>query len=516
MALFNKIEGTPPPRATDAVESPSQFPSALNSEKHHPDRNIKETIPETLNQHANADAERRVIRKMDFHIVPLVTALYILAFLDRSNIGNARIAGMSEDLHLGGNRYQWLLTIFYITYILFEWQTLMWKVVPSHMWLAFTVFGWGVIATLQSATSNWQGMMACRFFMGISEAGFGPGIPYLLSFFYLRHELGVRIAVFLSAAPLAITFSGALAYGITSGYPALAKWRLLFLVEGLPTICMAPVAYYFMPDTPDKARFLNYEQKETAKARGVRQVGGVTRVGSVVWKEIGAALLDLKCWFTALMYFSCNVGFASLPVFLPTILKDMGFSSIDAQGLTAPPFFLSFLVTIFSTWVADKTQQRGYTIMFLTCMGGTGYILLATVETVGVRYFGVFLAASGIFPSIANILPWVINNQGSDTRRGTGIMLLNLIGQCGPLLGTNIFPGDEAPRYIKGMAISASFTFFTAVLAFGLRLLLAWENQRLDKKFGTNMDQGVNQTVTKDGAMEVGEENYGPTFRYIL
>ena len=77
----------------------------------------------------------------------------------------------------------------------------------------------------------------------------------------------------------------------------------------------------------------------------------------------------------------------------------MGFSKINSQGLTAPPFFMSFLVTIFSTWVADKTQQRGYTIMVLTTVGGIGYILLASVESVGVRYFGVFLAASGIFPS---------------------------------------------------------------------------------------------------------------------
>lgn len=127
------------------------------------------------------------------------------------------------------------------------------------------------------------------------------------------------------------------------------------------------------------------------------------------------------------MYFSTNVGFASLPgteqaaestrkmawltllVFLPTILEDMGFSSIDAQGLTAPPFFLSFLVTILSVYVADRIQQRGFTIMLMSSIGFIGYVLLAAVETVGVRYFGVFLAAAGIFPSIANILPWVLS-----------------------------------------------------------------------------------------------------------
>lgn len=109
------------------------------------------------------------------------------------------------------------------------------------------------------------------------------------------------------------------------------------------------------------------------------------------------------------MYFSCNVSFASLPVFLPTILKDMGFSSVNAQGLTAPPFFLSFLITCITPYIADKTQQRGLMIFILSIIGGVGYVILATAKSVAARYFAVFLAAGGIFPSIANILPWVLS-----------------------------------------------------------------------------------------------------------
>ena len=206
---------------------------------------------------------------------------------------------MEEDLELTGNRYSWLLTIFYISYILFEWFALMWKVVPPHIWATATVLGWGLVATLQAATVNWQGMMACRFFMGLTEAGYGPGIPYLLSFFYLRHEVGLRIGIFFSAAPLANTFAGALAYGITSGRPAIASWRLLFLVEGLPTICMAPVAFLCLPDTPESARYLTAEEKVVARARGVRQAGEGSRIGSVNWKDIRLALGDLKAWITA-------------------------------------------------------------------------------------------------------------------------------------------------------------------------------------------------------------------------
>jgi hypothetical protein len=99
---------------------------------------------------------------------------------------------MSKSLHMSDAQYQWLLTIFYITYITFEWQALMWKLVPPHIWGAFCVLAWGIMSSCMAAVTNWSGAMALRFFMGIHEAGFGPGIPYLLSFFYLRHELGFR------------------------------------------------------------------------------------------------------------------------------------------------------------------------------------------------------------------------------------------------------------------------------------------------------------------------------------
>lgn len=275
---------------------------------------------------------------------------------------------------------------------------------------------------------NWQGMMAVRFFLGVTEAGFGPGVPYLLSFYYNRRELGLRIGLFLAAAPLASTFSGALAYGITSGHSKLANWRLLFLVEGIPTLLTAPLVWRYLPDSPATARFLAEEEKEIARARGMRRSGEEVQSRGVDWKDIGLTFLDAKAWFTAvsrqlsrtkgcfwinssfqLMYFSCNVSFGSLPVFLPTILNDMGFTAINAQGLTAPPYFLSFLITIFSTWVADRLQQRGLAVIILSFIGAIGYVLLAASTSVGVRYFGVFLAAGGIFPSIANILPWVLS-----------------------------------------------------------------------------------------------------------
>jgi len=194
-----------------------------------------------------------------------------------------------RGINLSSPDYQWLLTIFYISYILFEWFALMWKVLPPHIWATFCVVGWGITgrplefhlltnphfliflrlkhpqiflpqpttsiphpltppASSQAATTSFSGMMAARFFLGLFEAGYGPGIPYLLSFFYLRHEIGVRIGFFLSAAPLATCFAGALAYGITSGDDEgrIANWRLLFLVEGVPCVVAGGEWFVFL------------------------------------------------------------------------------------------------------------------------------------------------------------------------------------------------------------------------------------------------------------------------------
>ncbi|PNS18764.1 High-affinity nicotinic acid transporter [Sphaceloma murrayae] len=489
---------------------------------------------ETPTEVSNDKIERRIVRKLDTHLLPLVCALFLLSFLDRSNVGNARTAGMERDLHFDGNgkgphTYDWLLTIFYISYITCEFLILGWKLVPPHIWGASVTFLWGLFSTLQAVTVSWSGMMALRFLLGAAEAGYGPGIIYLLTMFYLRREIGLRIGLFLSAAPLATCFAGALAYGITHERGHIAPWRLLFLVEGIPTILMAPIVYLYLPDSPHKARFLTPSERTVAAAREVRQVGTPTRIGGLSLHDARTTLLDPKAWLQALMYFSCNTAYGSLPVFLPTFLQQsLGFESIDAQGLTAPPYFFSFLITILTPWIADRIGQRGLMVAGLSCVGAVGYLLLATVHNVWVRYLGVFLAAGGVFPAISNILPWVTNNQGSDTGRGVAVVMLNLVGQCGPVLGTRVYPTGDAPRYVRGHAVCAGFLFFNAAIAVVLRVYLKYWNGRWDREFGTVEEQrgregrGEGMDVVVGGGEKgaeseaVGVENYGPLYRYVL
>lgn len=225
------------------------------------------------------------------------------------------------------------------------------------------------------------------------------------------------------------------------------------------------------------------------------------------------------------MYFSANVSFSSLPVFLPTIIQQMGFTAVQAQGLSAPPYFLSFLVTCFTTWLADRTQQRGLTVIVMSIIAGVGYVVLATTQSVGARYTAVYIAAVGVFPVIGNLLPWTLSktfrysvtksamtltrradNSGNDSRRGIAVVMLNLIGQCGPLLGTRVY--DQGPYYVKGQSVCAAFMFFTAILAAILRTICVWENRKLDDQYG--------KLDPSDNGPMAGRENFGPRFRYVL
>lgn len=185
------------------------------------------------------------------------------------DIGNAKIAGLEEDLNLSSSQYEWLLTSFYITYILFEWMTLMYRLVPPHIYISICVCGWGLVASFQCLATSFEGLVVLRVLLGITEAAFAPGVPFYLSLFYQRHELAFRNALFISAAPLATTFASSLAWIIVklSSNGPISPWRTLFLVEGFPSVIVAVFAWVLIPDSPGRARFLTRRQRVVARKR---------------------------------------------------------------------------------------------------------------------------------------------------------------------------------------------------------------------------------------------------------
>ena len=183
-------------------------------------------------------------------------------------------------------------------------MTLLYRVVPAHTYIAVCVTSWGLIASLQSLTGSFVSMLILRALLGVGEAAFSPGIPFYLSFFFKREELALRTGLFISAAPLATSFASSLAWLITKageGIPVSA-WRLLFLIEGFPSIIVAVFAFYYMPDGPATAKFLTKRQKKVARLRLRNEKSfkqEVSEQSRLNFKEIIQTLGDPKCYITA-------------------------------------------------------------------------------------------------------------------------------------------------------------------------------------------------------------------------
>ena len=456
----------------------------------------------TMSKEYTDEEEAAVVRKLDRKLVMFLGFLYMLSFLDRSNIGNARIAGLEKDLSLSSSQYDWLLTAFYITYIGFEWMILLYRLLPAHIYISMCVLTWGLVASLQSVTTSFPQLLILRGVLGITEAAFGPGVPFYMTFFYRRSELAYRVGLQISAAPLATSFASSLAWVIVklSQNGPIAPWRALFLVEGFPSIITAIAAWYYIPDSPSKARYLNPRERKVAVMRLQAEQGrsyshpssgsNNTLAERLNLKDIVSTILDPKSYLAALMFLSVNVSFSSLPVFLPTIINSMSFSPLASQALAAPPYLFAFIFVLvvgrYSDKIPDSRSLFLIGVALLSAFSYAGIALagslhdaLGDIGSITIRYVAVYGAAMGLFAAVTLIITWTLNNQASTAGKGTGLTILNVIGQCGPLIGVHVFPKSQGPFYVQGMAICAGFMAVgVAGLALVLRIVLKRANKR--------------------------------------
>ncbi|KAI7905835.1 major facilitator superfamily domain-containing protein [Cokeromyces recurvatus] len=469
----------------------------------------------------NEKIEKKLVRKIDLKLIPWVSILYLLLSLDRNNIGNARLGSLEKDLNLVGNDYYTALTIFFAGYVIFHIPSnLLVKILrPSH-WISSTMILWGICSLCQAFTHNAAGLIACRFFLGIFETGVGPSTPLFLSFWYQRNELATRVAIYFGSATIAGAFAGAIAYGVLSTLEnahGLAGWRWLFIVEAIPTILFGLMSFVVLPDTPETTkagRWLSAHEREIAIQR-IKKSGNIDDK-LFDKKQFIAAWLDYKVWFSVLIYIGLNISLASFAVFLPTLIRDMGFSLLNAQLLTIPPYVIACCLVFIVSWNSDRTLQRGYHVMSVCIIGILGYLFLLTSSSsssshVGLRYTGAILVACGIYPIIPLTLSWVSNNQLGHTKRGVAIAMTSMMAQCFSMLGTQIYHSEDAPRYSRGHTICLVFLVLTACSAAILRYLLARENKRRDKVYGKNEALIDMSLIDIDGVYDKH-----PQFRYAL
>ncbi|KAL6416226.1 major facilitator superfamily transporter [Ilyonectria robusta] len=216
------------------------------------------------------EQRKKVMWKLDIRLVPMLAFLYLIAYLDRANIGNAKIEGLMEDLNLSGTQYNIALSIFFVPYIILEMpsNTLLLKFKrPSH-YLGTLVTLWGVVMTLTGIVKNFGGLLACRLLLGMFESGFFPGAVFTISRWYLPNEVQVRIALFYSASALAGAFSGLLAFAIAKldGVAGVESWRWIFILEGIASVVAGGLTFFLLIDTPELSMWLTPDGTEISYA----------------------------------------------------------------------------------------------------------------------------------------------------------------------------------------------------------------------------------------------------------
>lgn len=351
----------------------------------------------------DAKFERRVLKKIDLRLLPILGCLYTIALVDRSNISVARISGLDEDVGLKqGNRASIVLLVFFIGYIIFE--------IPSNIvihkvgaanWLAFIAFAWGLVSLGIGFLHNWIGLAICRAILGVFEAGFFPGCVYLVSSWYRRYEVQKRLAGFFLTASALSAFANIFAYGLIqiARKTEYKGWRWIFIIEGAITCVAAIAAWFVIVDFPDSDRntFLSAEEKAFVKSRLAADRGTEERQ-KVTWSVLFRTAADWKVWAFSLMYMSGAVGVYAFLFFLPIILRSgLGYSLSMSFVLSAPPALFSVIEAFFISWLADKTRMRGPFVVFQGIVGIIGLCMTGFLDAPTPRYIGTFLGEAGTY-----------------------------------------------------------------------------------------------------------------------
>ncbi|KAF3919019.1 hypothetical protein ABW21_db0200422 [Orbilia brochopaga] len=381
--------------------------------------------------HLDPDLERSLVKRLDLHIIPVVMTLYMLAFLDRINIGNARLYGLEEELGIAGTlKYQTAVSLLFVTYLLFEVPSnlVLKKFRPSRWskylvaWyrsltagaiigliksvlvdgiVAFITTCWGIAAMCTGWVQSYTGLIACRLLLGLFEAGLFPGLSLYLSFWYTKKEIALRIALLFMSAAIAGATGGLLGYaiGFLDGTSGMRGWRWIMIIEGIPTIVAGLIVPFVLSDDPANAKFLNSEERIIMTKRIQEQHGdAVNCEHSLKKQDVIACFTDWKRYAFAIGSFGGVNMLYGYSLNLPTIIKTLeDWPTPIVQALTIPCYALGASIYIVVSWWSDRKQRRGIPVLIAPIFSIIGYTILITPAPPGVKYFGCFLIAAGLY-----------------------------------------------------------------------------------------------------------------------
>ncbi|KAH8595533.1 allantoate permease [Bisporella sp. PMI_857] len=454
--------------------------------------------------------------KIDRHIIPVMFCLYSMQFLDKVNINYAAVMGFTEDLNLKGDDFTNASSAFFIAYLIAEIPNgYILQKVPAGKWISLNVVLWGITTACIAATKNYRTLLAARIFLGMFEAAIAPTLMLISSQYYTRSEQGLRTCIWFCSSGAANVMGSLLSFGfqhVDDTVAHLKGWRVMFLVLGAITILVGVWAFFAIPDSPMKARFLTEREKVALLVHVGKNRTGVEQRGfkGVQLREL---LLDAQIWLIVCItiLISCSGGVVTS--YSATVIRQLGYTSKEAALLNMPSGLLAIFFTLVVGYGIRYLSHRWFWLIFCCIPGIIGGSLMSFASSKPARLIGVYLVSS-IIPTLIILYQWVMANVAGHTKRVVAIALVAGSFSVGNIIGPQTFRKEDAPEYHKAKVVVLATQSAAAVVTSALFGYYKWANQAKERNMrAIEVNSGVLDERGDIWGNLTDKEN--PEFRYV-
>lgn len=421
--------------------------------------------------------EQVVINKLFRRLIPFLFLLFIFSFLDRINIGFAGLT-MSQDLGLSSTMFGLATTLFYAMYVIFGIPSnIMLGIVGARRWIASIMVVWGIASTATMFATGPNSLYLLRMLVGIAEAGFLPGLLLYLTYWFPAYYRARANALFMIAMPVTMALGSLVSGYILSmdGMLTLKGWQWLFLLEGFPSVLLGAVVWFYLDDSPQKAKWLTDEDKrclsemmEKDKLRLVQPNGSASLSAlqqgkGSLWRDVFTPVVLM---YTLAYFFLCNT-LSALSVWTPLILKsfNQGSSNIAIGLLSAVPHICTIVAMIWWSKRSDRLQERKLHTLLPYLFAAAGWMLAAHGSNSIMQLLGVIMASAGAYAAM--VIFWTTPDQSISLRsRAIGIAVINATGNMGSAMSPLLFGWlkDLTGSFNAGFYLVAGFLVLGALV----------------------------------------------------
>ncbi|KAJ6625817.1 putative pantothenate transporter [Mycena sp. CBHHK59/15] len=449
---------------------------------------------------------RKATLKTDLLIIPALTLMYILNYLDRQNIAAAKLANISHDLKLTAVQYQSCISLLFVGYILMQVPSniLVGKISHPAIYICTAMAVWGVVSAATGAVNSFVGLLLCRFFLGFVEAVFFPGALYYLSTFYNRQQYTLRVALLYSGSQLGNAFGGLFAVAILKldGRYGIEGWRWLFIIEGVATVGIAFILMLLLPNSMATVKGLTTTEREwllwnfeadQGQKDDKDEIGG--------FEAFKMAAMDPK---TYLLMGTLHMTYVAAAVtsFFPSVVSTLGYNRNLTYVLTAPPYLLCVVVMIVNSIHSDRKQERYLHIIVPLVFTLIANVIAVSTLNTAARYFSMMLMPGGFYGATVVILSWIAGSLTQPAvKRAAGIAFINAMCNTPNIWTPYLY--SNPPRYIRAFSVNLVASVLAMAFATATMMYLKRQNAKLQRGLDTSAS-----------APTVQQQKAG--FRYLL